>query len=33
VGPVINRDAVDKIMSYIDIGRKDGATLACGGNV
>ena len=33
VGPVINEDAVHKIMSYIDIGQhEDGATLACGGN-
>jgi aldehyde dehydrogenase (NAD+) len=32
VGPVINHDAVEKIMSYIDIGRReDGATLAGGG--
>jgi acyl-CoA reductase-like NAD-dependent aldehyde dehydrogenase len=32
VGPVINEDAVDKIMSYIDIGEnEDGAKLACGG--
>ena len=32
VGPVINRDAVEKITSYIDIGQsEDGATLACGG--
>src|SRR5918993_581704 len=32
VGPVINQDAVEKIMSYIDIGQnEDGATLACGG--
>src|SRR2546430_13607504 len=32
VGPVINSDAVEKIMSYIDIGQnEDGATLACGG--
>jgi alpha-ketoglutaric semialdehyde dehydrogenase len=32
VGPVINEDAVEKIMSYIDIGRnEDGATLASGG--
>src|SRR5215211_1712065 len=32
VGPVINNDAVEKIMSYIRIGRDDdGATLACGG--
>src|SRR6185436_8331732 len=33
VGPVINQDAVEKIMGYIDIGEhEDGATLACGGN-
>src|SRR6059036_1228934 len=33
VGPVINKDAVHKIMSYIDIGQhEDGATLACGGH-
>src|ERR1044072_4509552 len=32
VGPVINGDAVEKIMNYIRIGREeDGATLACGG--
>jgi acyl-CoA reductase-like NAD-dependent aldehyde dehydrogenase len=32
MGPVINADAVKKIMSYIEIGEKeDGATLACGG--
>src|SRR5438132_11625551 len=33
VGPVINEDAVEKIMRYIDIGEhEDRATLACGGN-
>ena len=32
VGPVINADAVEKIMNYIDIGQnEDGATLAQGG--
>src|ERR1700730_2723192 len=32
MGPVINADAVEKIMSYVDIGQhEDGATLACGG--
>jgi aldehyde dehydrogenase (NAD+) len=32
MGPVINADAVNKIMRYIDIGEnEDGATLACGG--
>ncbi len=33
VGPVINQAAMDKILSYIEIGKKeDKATLACGGN-
>ncbi len=33
MGPVINADAVHKIMGYIEIGeREDGARLACGGN-
>jgi aldehyde dehydrogenase (NAD+) len=33
VGPVINEAAVEKILSYIEIGQKeDKATLACGGN-
>jgi len=33
VGPVINQQAMDKIMSYIEIGQKeDKAKLACGGN-
>jgi aldehyde dehydrogenase (NAD+) len=33
MGPVINADAVHKILGYIEIGqREDGATLACGGN-
>jgi aldehyde dehydrogenase (NAD+) len=32
VGPVINQKAMDKILSYIEIGKKqDKATLACGG--
>ncbi|HYE66595.1 MAG TPA: aldehyde dehydrogenase family protein [Pyrinomonadaceae bacterium] len=32
MGPVINADAVHKIMGYIEIGeREDGAKLACGG--
>ncbi len=34
VGPVINQQAVDKIMSYIEIGKnEDKATLACGGKL
>ncbi|OLE54826.1 MAG: aldehyde dehydrogenase [Acidobacteria bacterium 13_1_20CM_3_53_8] len=33
MGPVINADAVHKIMGYIEVGqREDGARLACGGN-
>src|SRR5689334_18631806 len=33
VGPVINQDACDKILEYIEIGRsKDKAKLACGGH-
>ena len=32
MGPVINVEAVDKILGYIDIGQnEDGATIACGG--
>jgi len=32
VGPVINQDAMNKILGYIEIGQKeDKATLACGG--
>jgi aldehyde dehydrogenase (NAD+) len=33
MGPVVNADALEKIMEYIEIGEKeDGATLACGGH-
>jgi aldehyde dehydrogenase (NAD+) len=33
VGPVINREGMEKILSYIDIGKnQDKAMLACGGN-
>jgi len=33
MGPVINADAVHKVMGYIEVGqREDGARLACGGN-
>ncbi len=32
VGPVINADAVHKIMGYVEVGeREDGAKVACGG--
>jgi aldehyde dehydrogenase (NAD+) len=33
VGPVINRDALDKIHSYTEIGKDEGATLLTGGEV
>ena len=33
VGPVINQQAMDKILKYIEIGKtQDGAIIACGGN-
>jgi aldehyde dehydrogenase (NAD+) len=33
VGPVINADALHRILGYIEVGQKeDGARLACGGN-
>jgi 5-carboxymethyl-2-hydroxymuconic-semialdehyde dehydrogenase len=31
VGPLIHRTHFDKVMSYVGIGRQDGATLAAGG--
>lgn len=33
VGPVINRKALEKIHSYIEIGKKEGATLLVGGEI
>ena len=33
VGPVINKSALDKIHSYIEIGKDEGATLLTGGEV
>ncbi|HEU4597406.1 MAG TPA: aldehyde dehydrogenase family protein [Pyrinomonadaceae bacterium] len=33
MGPVINADALHKILGYVEVGQKeDGARLACGGN-
>jgi aldehyde dehydrogenase (NAD+) len=32
MGPVINQDAVNKILGYIEIGKKEGAKLLCGGH-
>ncbi len=31
VGPVVNREALDKAQRYMDIGRDEGAAIACGG--
>jgi len=31
IGPLINRQHFDKVMSYFDIARKDGATVSAGG--
>jgi 5-carboxymethyl-2-hydroxymuconic-semialdehyde dehydrogenase len=31
VGPMISRDHLDKVRSYIALGREEGATLVCGG--
>ena len=33
VGPVVNTDQLGKVASYIPVGRGEGATVACGGNV
>jgi aldehyde dehydrogenase (NAD+) len=32
LGPVVDQTQFDKVMGYIDSGRGDGATLACGGD-
>lgn len=31
MGSQINKKQVEKILSYIDIAKKEGATIACGG--
>jgi betaine-aldehyde dehydrogenase len=33
MGPLVNKAQHDKVVSYIDIGRTEGAVLACGGKV
>lgn len=33
VGPVINRQALEKIHHYVEIGKKEGAKLLAGGNI
>ncbi|MBW3015124.1 aldehyde dehydrogenase family protein [Candidatus Woesearchaeota archaeon] len=32
VGPLINKDAVEKSKEYVEIGKKEGARLICGGS-
>jgi acyl-CoA reductase-like NAD-dependent aldehyde dehydrogenase len=31
LGPVISREQMEKVLSYIEIGKKEGATVLCGG--
>ena len=31
IGPVINQSQMEKVLGYIEIGKKEGARLACGG--
>jgi betaine-aldehyde dehydrogenase len=33
MGPLVSKAQRDKVVDYIGIGQKEGATLACGGNV
>jgi betaine-aldehyde dehydrogenase len=33
MGPLVSKTHHDKVLGYIDIGRSEGATLACGGGV
>jgi aldehyde dehydrogenase (NAD+) len=32
IGPVVSRGQLDTVMKYVEIGQKEGATLACGGH-
>ena len=32
VGPIVNQPAIEKIERYMDIGRDEGASIACGGS-
>jgi aldehyde dehydrogenase (NAD+) len=32
VGPVVNKGQLDTVKEYVEIGKKEGATLLCGGN-
>jgi len=31
LGPIVSREQMEKVLSYIEIGKKEGATLLCGG--
>jgi aldehyde dehydrogenase (NAD+) len=33
VGPIINQPQLDKVASYMPVGAREGATVACGGHV
>jgi len=33
VGPVVNQEQLAKVDGYMDVARRDGATIACGGSV
>lgn len=32
MGPLVSRDHMEKVLGYIEAGKKEGAALACGGN-
>ncbi|MGD8717491.1 MAG: aldehyde dehydrogenase family protein [Candidatus Zixiibacteriota bacterium] len=31
MGPLIDEDSLERVLAYIEVGKKEGATLACGG--
>jgi acyl-CoA reductase-like NAD-dependent aldehyde dehydrogenase len=31
LGPIVSREQMEKVLSYVEIGKKEGATLLCGG--
>jgi alpha-ketoglutaric semialdehyde dehydrogenase len=33
VGPVVNKSQLESVHEYVEIGKKEGATLLCGGNI
>jgi betaine-aldehyde dehydrogenase len=32
MGPLVSQEHLEKVLSYIEIGKQEGATVACGGN-